>query len=500
MKYKVILVDDEDIEREAMAALIPWEDLHMELADMAWNGIEALEKIRMQVPDIVITDIKMPVMDGIELIRRAKEEFPDMIFVVLSGYGEYEYTSKAMEQGIRHYILKPCDEERMIETLQAVQGELEEKRARQSSEMEFQNTLQRTIPHAKEQILNALIAMNALSVSDEILLKKFTQDQSRQCVLLIVSSTWDMDQLDRFVIRNILTELVGKSQIIMGTSRKREVIFLLPAGISGSFQTLMNKVHKEFYKYKNQRLRSAVSSAGDVRESCALYGQARELLRLGEQNSHQEFFSYASGTLQTGTVMALDHERIRKAETYDALLFELYACYIKMLMSGFDADAMWGAFSYLLEVHYGEDSENLKKTEDDWEMLEKILNKIAAHQIIDWVREKDDTRMHQILFAIYKNIRNPELSLQFLARDILFMNEDYLGRLFFQNMKQKYSAFLLNIRMELAKQILDYCPDIRISELASQIGYAPDGQYFAKVFKKHTGMAPSDYRRGRLEQ
>lgn len=119
---KVILVDDEDIERDAMAEIIPWEKLDMELVDTAWNGIEGLEKIRMHVPDIVITDIKMPVMDGIQLIRNTKELYPDILFVVLSGYGEYEHTSRAMELGIRHYILKPCDEEKIVEVLQKVKG------------------------------------------------------------------------------------------------------------------------------------------------------------------------------------------------------------------------------------------------------------------------------------------------------------------------------------------------------------------------------------------
>ena len=100
--YRVIFVDDEDIEREAMAAIIPWEQVDMELADMAWNGVEGLEKIRMHRPDVVITDIKMPVMNGIELIREAQKISPNTVFVVLSGYGEFEYTSQAMELGIRH--------------------------------------------------------------------------------------------------------------------------------------------------------------------------------------------------------------------------------------------------------------------------------------------------------------------------------------------------------------------------------------------------------------
>lgn len=103
--YRLLIVDDEELEREGMAEFIPWKEYDIELVGTAWNGVEGLEKIKKLQPDIVITDIKMPVMDGIELIRKAKRLYPDIVFIVLSGYGEYEYTSQAMEEGVRHYIL-----------------------------------------------------------------------------------------------------------------------------------------------------------------------------------------------------------------------------------------------------------------------------------------------------------------------------------------------------------------------------------------------------------
>lgn len=102
--YKILIVDDEEIEREGMAQFIDWASFGVELIGTAQNGVEALEMIAMERPDIVLTDIKMPVMDGLELIRRAKESFPQVHFIVLSGYGEYEFTSQAMERGIRHYL------------------------------------------------------------------------------------------------------------------------------------------------------------------------------------------------------------------------------------------------------------------------------------------------------------------------------------------------------------------------------------------------------------
>ncbi len=107
-----------------MADFIQWEKYGISLAGTAWNGVEGYEEIQNQMPDIVITDIKMPVMNGIELIRKTREDFPDIVFIVLSGYGEYEYTSRAMELGVRHYILKPCDEAKIVEVIGKVTEEL----------------------------------------------------------------------------------------------------------------------------------------------------------------------------------------------------------------------------------------------------------------------------------------------------------------------------------------------------------------------------------------
>ena len=122
--YTLLIVDDEEIEREGMAQFIPWDSYEIKVVSTARNGAEGLEKIAKFRPDLAIVDIKMPVMNGIEMIRQAKEQYPDMTFVVLSGYGDYEFTSQAMELGVRHYILKPCDESKMIPVLNKAFAEL----------------------------------------------------------------------------------------------------------------------------------------------------------------------------------------------------------------------------------------------------------------------------------------------------------------------------------------------------------------------------------------
>ena len=126
---KLLIVDDEEIELDGMAELIDWQSAGYELVGTAINGKRGLALLEEKHPDIVITDIKMPVMDGLAMIRAAQEQNADTVFVVLSGYGDYEYTSQAMQLGIRHYILKPCDESKILPVLEQARAELHERRS-----------------------------------------------------------------------------------------------------------------------------------------------------------------------------------------------------------------------------------------------------------------------------------------------------------------------------------------------------------------------------------
>ena len=128
--YKVLIVDDERIIREGIASSIDWGQYGFSLCGVAENGIDAYNRIKQDAPDVVITDIKMPGMDGLELISKVHEEFPQIIFIILSGYGEFEFANKAMKYGVKYYLLKPCDENEIINILEKItieKGEKEKK-------------------------------------------------------------------------------------------------------------------------------------------------------------------------------------------------------------------------------------------------------------------------------------------------------------------------------------------------------------------------------------
>lgn len=118
--YKVIIADDERVAREAIAKCIDWNGLGLELAAQCANGIEAYHAILDLSPQIAILDIRMPGFNGLEIIRQISEIDPDIHFILLSGYSEFEYAQTAMRYGVRHYLLKPANKQEISDCLNEV--------------------------------------------------------------------------------------------------------------------------------------------------------------------------------------------------------------------------------------------------------------------------------------------------------------------------------------------------------------------------------------------
>ena len=115
---KLMIADDERIIRETISSLINWKAYDIQLVGLCKNGLEAYDTILDESPDIVLTDIRMPGMNGLELIQKISETDLDTKFIILSGYSEFEYAKQAMKYGVKHYLLKPCNEQQIIESIQ----------------------------------------------------------------------------------------------------------------------------------------------------------------------------------------------------------------------------------------------------------------------------------------------------------------------------------------------------------------------------------------------
>lgn len=436
-----------------------------------------------------MTDIKMPVMDGIQLIRKTKALFPDIIFAVLSGYGEYEFTSQAMEEGVRHYILKPCDEERIIQVLEQVKKEIGELRRRKEQEREYRSAMHRLLPRAKEQMFrNLLLDREPLEQDYQMFLRELRNRKPKVRVLAFRSAE-GFDYLEQFILDNILRELIGEERVLLSTAVDDVILFLLEGLMVEPLGTIVEHTCREFVKFKVQELAVAVSREGELGELHDFYIQIQELLRIGEIEGMKGLLHYGlfDGSRSNAAALA-DISGIGRVKEYGELLFELQLLFLKMQTRNYTEAQMEEVCRWICTILCGEKLE-IYQTEGTggtgYSLKDRMTELIAEYRGI-----AEDG----ILRAVYDHMQNPELSIQFLAREILFMNEDYFGRQFYRNYQRKFTAYLLEKRVELARRLLEYDPELRITRAAELVGYSPDGQYFSKAFRKMTGMTPTEYR------
>lgn len=482
--YTLLIVDDEEIEREGMAQFIPWDSYEIKVVSTARNGAEGLEKIAKFRPDLAIVDIKMPVMNGIEMIRQAKEQYPDMTFVVLSGYGDYEFTSQAMELGVRHYILKPCDESKMIPVLNKAFAELEEARKKNARSEKLETEARLLKPYAREQLFRDLLLGKAQASSGARQLVDELGDEQRMVLLLDFRLKCGFDSLERYVVGNMLGDLLPDGTLLMTTGVDRDVLVLADAMAESSVETAVQVLKKEFKRFETLPMLSSASRTGTLAELSVLFRQAQELLQLNMDENEPALLRPSRNAALPETVNEIfDLEALRQTGSYEELLQELAFSFAKM------------------EAKDYRPQQRQKLCELAWKLLfedkaapEDSLPAWADALTAAWNHPQPDARSREIFLAIYENLPEPEFSLQTIAQQRLFMSEDHLRRIFSQMTGNRFSAYLEHCRITQARRLLEFQPDMKISRLAELVGYPLDGQYFSKVFRKICGVTPTEYR------
>lgn len=482
--YTLLIVDDEEIEREGMAQFIPWDSYEIKVVSTARNGAEGLEKIAKFRPDLAIVDIKMPVMNGIEMIRQAKEQYPDMTFVVLSGYGDYEFTSQAMELGVRHYILKPCDESKMIPVLNKAFAELEEARKKNARSEKLETEARLLKPYAREQLLRDLLLGKAQASSGARQLVDELGGEQRMVLLLDFRLKCGFDSLERYVVGNMLGDLLPDGTLLMTTGVDRDVLVLADAMAESSVETAVQVLKKEFKRFETLPMLSSASRTGTLAELSVLFRQAQELLQLNMDENEPALLRPSRNAALPETVNEIfDLEALRQTGSYEELLQELAFSFAKM------------------EAKDYRPQQRQKLCELAWKLLfedkaapEDSLPAWADALTAAWNHPQPDARSREIFLAIYENLPEPEFSLQTIAQQRLFMSEDHLRRIFSQMTGNRFSAYLEHCRITQARRLLEFQPDMKISRLAELVGYPLDGQYFSKVFRKICGVTPTEYR------
>ncbi|UKS27066.1 response regulator [Paenibacillus sp. HWE-109] len=509
--YKILLVDDERIIREAIARTVDWERLGLTLIGTAADGHQAWEQIEELRPDIVLTDIKMPRIDGLELIRRTKEHLPDTRFAVLSGYDEFDLAVRAMNHGVKHYLLKPCDEQEIELALSEIIRELDEARRR--------DKLLAAARQADEARLTEREPLLALLLEEPLVLAPDAAEHLRQAKQLglklrLIFVQWETaTACQELRVREVAAAQSGADRPLgqSAVAGNRLLASVADAGLAPAVAAAQLLRDELLSRCPGLRLTVAVSDAGPPEALARLYKDAQayaaRVFYLGAgriATSELAEPARAAGAAPEAARGELVAAALRVGDI-DGARQELAAFFQALAAARCDRHTSLSLCLQLMTAMLKDTppEELLSKTAQllslptlgDIEHCIAGELEIAAQRFEDSSTHKGTAVVMRMKRLIAYYLAHEELSLQWLGQHHLFMNAEYLGRLFRKETNEKFSLYLTRLRIERAKELIATETESKMYEIAERSGFGGDQQYFGNVFKKFTGLSPLEYRK-----
>jgi len=511
--YKVLLVDDEKIILDGISQMLDWPSLGTELAGTAPNGVEAYERIRELAPDIVISDIRMPGMDGLELVAAVHREHPGVRFVLLSGFGEFDYASKAMQYGVKHYLLKPTNERKIAEALTEIVGELEADRHRERFVSDMKQELSKVMPHVKEQVLKEFVTNKTYGSRDwDYYRKLFRFEFERPVRLLLLQPEGPNAEFEHlYAMKNIAEDLL--STVLLSTTIGDHALMLIEDAMEPEalFRKL-EEVREIFQNYYKMDATIALSEPDRITQARYLYRETLRCLNyrfyLGEggvitskdagetERIGIDSFSFESERL---TMPVQSGHREEAEQALSDLMREL-----KRVQADIDMTKSHVIQQFVSLIRLGEP----QRMDRYYRQLSELagMSTLQAMQTVleDTVRElaqyyyernvvKHTSIVRKMIEIVESQLGDSDLSLNQVAGEMLYMNADYLGKLFKKETGEKFSNYVVKARIKKATELWAGNPEIKIFEMAERLGFGDNPQYFSQVFKKQMGCTPSEY-------
>lgn len=523
--YKVILVDDEEIVREGIRNRIPWGDLGFELVGTAENGQEAFHMIQSNQVDLLITDICMPIMDGLALTENVKNISPSVKIIILSGYDQFDYAQNAIKLGVQDYILKPITSKEMQALLMKVKKTLDEEMSGKVYLEALRRQVQESLPLLKERFLNQLISF---PVSEE----EFTGNcgylsiplsKPPYIVLLIdldsKDHVFEETQLLQFAITNLSVEWFrDRDEVIAFSNRQGQTVILMSCMDLQLAQEQAFSISKEIQEVIQDKLKTQVSigisnvalRAKDIHVSYQEALAALEyrfllgknhIIHIADMEKKQYLFSQPLDlekklllNIKVGSIEETLHlidsifVHLKKSGLNRCKLFimELLVMINKTFYElGLEMEQLWGeSFVPMTELHQYKTMNEIK----DWlKTVCRDANLLISEQRTSSTKQQ----VEQAKQYIREHYADSSISLSSICK-YLHVSVSYFSLIFKKETGETFVEFLTKFRLEKAKQLLRGT-DYKTYEIAEMAGYS-DPQYFSTVFKKQVGVSPTEYR------
>jgi two-component system response regulator YesN len=520
---KLLVVDDEPYTKEGILEDYPWKALGIDEVKGADDGIEALEISSTFNPDIIITDVRMPRMDGITLAYKLRELNPKCRIIFLSGYSDKEYLKSAIYLNAISYVEKPIVYDELLSSIKKAVSQIKEEEERNRYSNSIKNKYENSIPIIKNELALQLTRPNlnieAVKKNMDILQMYFSDETHFITVLIEFTYRSDNHQDQSFVhasainiINNILQS--NNAQAIIGTKDSGHILFHLYSNGEIPYSKLHSIVKSlsEHFEANIPNARASISAGLPVigfKNVFKSYNMS--VLALQKFFFHDEL-KYTFYTEGKKPEYSLDEELVDRFQQHLAHRDRDGAIdTIKQLTAEIrqhdqtlinNVKNIYHRFLVILETFSLKEQVSLDKNQDFyWYMISNIktltglesflIDKINLyfHRIAEQMQSHD--AVAKIKNYIRLNYANPRLSLAQIS-EANFMSVGYLCAFFKEKTGKTVNRYITEVRMEKAKELL-MDPGVKIDSIAKSVGYS-DGNYFAKIFKKYTGYNPSEYR------
>jgi len=532
---KIFLVEDETVIRDGLREKIPWEEYGYRFVGDAADGELALPMIRKSKPDVLITDIKMPFMDGLSLSRIVHTEFPAMKIIIISGYDDFEYARQAIEVGVEQYLLKPITKLTLKKTLMELKDKIAQEMQQNDYQLKYRNEMTEYEQFSRNRFFERLLSgkLSVQQMYDEAAKQPFELDAP--CYNLILFSIQDQ------TIKHTEPEYYHNRQEDIVHYFLRHPQYILFRCNINTYGVLVKGEVNQIQSFTNQavdQMKRICTTLEDDLSWYAAIGEPVERLSLlpecyqgvnhsysyrfilpkmhilSRETLHDELMTNEESTINSVDSRNMDPEIIRDFLTrgsrmeisdfvtnylksiQEALMSRMFRNYV-ILNIRFAVIAYLESMgvkkeNYLPEIEqYGEDM-NISSEEVSAYFIGMLETALTFRD-----RESDDQGrkiLRKAVEYINQNYTKDTLSLNSVAKEVE-VSANYLSAVFSQSMQKTFIEYVTGKRMEYAKRLLR-STDRSSGEIAAETGYK-DPHYFSFVFKKTQGCSPREYRIGK---
>lgn len=521
MSYKVFFVEDEIVTREGIRDNVDWQADGFELCGEASDGEMALPLLQAAKPDVLITDIKMPFMDGLQLSRIVRERLPHTKIVILSGHDEFEYAQEAIKLGVSEYLLKPVTVQDLRRVLQKVASKMDREVEEQASLLKLQTQVQENRAALIERLLLKLL-VGGIALTEAIEQSELLGvDLIARCYLVVVirialdDATGRFDYDEYHKVQEIVSGVVDKNPDVFVIRKDPEELVLIIKGSTPAFlQEDRDFILAQIVRrVKDTRCKLSIG-VGSERNRIADLGQSLIEAVAQLQNGSGEKDGGPSTGVATAELLKVDKSAVQDylkcgvAEEFEEFFNDFIlplgetAARSPIVKNYIFLDLVFTAARFVQELggdvdgvlpeleHIDTILQNIKTIEQIKQQAEQILTAVLAF------RDSRVVGLHagiiqQAKAYIDAHYMDPELSLHDVAGRVGH-STCHFSTMFGEETGQTFKEYLTELRVKRAKELMR-TTNLRSFEISDQVGYN-DPHYFSLVFRKSTGFSPKEFR------